>query len=204
MWRKVLFCAMLLAVALTTSPALARTSAQRSASAYWLFFGNAASPFELQLAFWPWEEESPFGAAWSFWDMPSSFSAEWSPWDAQWFWPEWRLWCLAVGAPLLVPPYWPGQYGYGYWWGYPYWRFVPPVAGPSHISPPPIVRPAPHHHKPPRISKQRGGAWQGHSPGNGLPSRSGGFSPPLSSRGPVFSQPSPPPPARSGGSPYRR
>ncbi len=173
----------------------------------WFFYGSAPTPYDLQFSFWPWEMEPPFGAGWGLWNMPSPFSAEWSPWDAEWFWPQWRMWCLAVGDPLLVPPGPAWLYPHG-WWGYPYWSFAllraPVVASPA---PSQIIRPTlpRRHQKPPRGTWDRGGSWAHHPPNDGFPSRGGGFSPPFGpGRGPSFSMPMGPLPSGGGAVPKKR
>ena len=191
---------LILAVCLIAASAVPPAKAQVPSS--WFFYGSSSTPYDLQFAFWPWEGGSPFGQEWGFWNMPSPFSAEWSPWDAEWFWPQWRMWCLAVGDPLLVPPGPAWLYPYG-WWGYPYWNYAmlraPVVTSPSpaHATKPALSRK--HHQKPPGATSNRGDSWAHHPPSRDFPSRGGGFSPPLGGRGGSFSPPMGPMPQGGGG-----
>lgn len=199
---KILVIALFLVIASLALPA--QTSLFNAASNYWLFFGNAANPYAFQVDFWPWEMPFPFGGGSFFANGPDPFSAEWGPLDAEWFWPQWRLYCLAVGDPLLVPPgpAWMPPYGYG--WGYPYWHLAISLRP---VPPPQIVRPVSpkRYHKPPSIAKQRGGRYSpGRPPEGGFPSQGGGFSPSYTPREASFPPPMRPPSSRGGGMSHKR
>ncbi len=192
MKRAIILLAVCLALAAMALPASAQSN--YSASNYWLFFGNAANPYAFQVDLWPWGMPFPFGGESFFADGPNPFSAEWGPLDAEWFWPQWRMWCLAVGDPLLVPPGPPWAYPYG-WWGYPYGTFA--LAQPP-VPPPQIVLPVSHERgqKPPSIAKRHG--WNHSSSRPGFPSRGGGFSRPCTPRQPSFQPPMRPPSSSRG------
>lgn len=201
MKRAILLSAICLALAVVALPASAQSS--NAYSNYWLFFGNAANPYAFQMDLWPWETTFPFGGGSFFANGPDPFSAEWGPLDAEWFWPQWRMWCLAVGDPLLVPPGPAWAYPFG-WWGYPYWTLA---LAQRPVPPPQIVAPvAPkRYHKPPSIAKQRGGRYSpGRSHEGGFPSQGGGFSPPFTPREASFPPPMGPPPSRGGGMSHKR